>query len=383
MDLRPSSKARDRNHYDIFLQWIKVHSPFSYGAHDSLVNVASGVVASRSVNADQAVTIGTMAALTMTGKTYADVKLKRNDRVTSMSADRNKILLCGVEVEVNSTLLFLRVTCVTNDNAEMEGYLRHEFAKQPPALFDKGVMRKNTKSDLARVLKSKVSVHLSLPASPRYVLDGGHLLQSVPWPEEATYDQVCDQYVTYVLEHYGMQTIIVFDGYGNVTSTKVAEQQRRAQQNTSADIIFELEMKVTTRKKTFLGNATNKDRLIKKLMLKFEAKGMCVKQSTGDADWLIVSTAMDTAEAENAPVVVVGTDTDLLVMLVAQATAEMDLHMLFGRNPLQVYSIGEIQAAFENIKKHLMFAHAITGCDKCLWSLQSRKEEGTCGIRER
>ena len=70
-------------------------------------------------------------------------------------------------------------------------------------------------------------------------------------------------------------------------------------------------------------------------MLKFEAKGMCVKQSTGDADWLIVSTAMDTAEAENAPVVVVGTDTDLLVMLVAQATAEMDLHMLFGRNPLQ------------------------------------------------
>jgi len=81
-----------------------------------------------------------------------------------MSADRNKILLHGVEVEVNGTLLFLRVTCVINDNAEMEGHLRHEFAKQPPALFDKGVMRKNTKSDLARVLKSKVSVHC--PSQP-------------------------------------------------------------------------------------------------------------------------------------------------------------------------------------------------------------------------
>ena len=98
-------------------------------------------------------------------------------------------------------------------------------------------------------------------------------------------------------------------------------------------------------------------------MGKFEAKGVHVKQSTADADWLIVSTAMDTAKAEKVPIVVVGTDTDLLVMLVAQATRDMDLHMLFGRNALQRYSIGEIQEAFQNIKQHLMFVHAITGCD--------------------
>ena len=46
------------------------------------------------------------------------------------------------------------------ESDEMEGYLLHEFAKQPPSLFSKGLMRKNVKSGLAAILKSKVSVHL-------------------------------------------------------------------------------------------------------------------------------------------------------------------------------------------------------------------------------
>ena len=161
----------------------------------------------------------------MTGKTYDDMKLKRKDRVNSISGDRNEILIRGPEVEVNGTLLFLKITCVIKESAEMEGYLLHEFAKQPPSLFDKGLMRKNVKSGLASILKSKVSVHLTIAGRARFILDGGHLLQSLPWPENLTYDQVCDHYISYVLEHYGMEIIIVFDGTGSDSSTKVAEQQ--------------------------------------------------------------------------------------------------------------------------------------------------------------
>jgi len=97
-----------------------------------------------------------------------------------------------------------------------------------------------------------VNAQLGLPDGSRFILDGGHLLQSVPWPVDATYDQVCDQYTSYVLDHYGPETVIVFDGYGSASSTKAAEQKRRAQQNTSADIVFELNMKTTTSKKAFL-----------------------------------------------------------------------------------------------------------------------------------
>ena len=80
-------------------------------------------------------------------------------------------------------------------------------------------------------------------------------------------------------------------------------------------------MKSTTSKKAFLGTGRTKDRLSQKLKEKFEVIGILVKQNVADADWLIASnaiitsTAIDTAPTQNSPVVVVETDTDLLVMI--------------------------------------------------------------------
>ena len=61
--------------------------------------------------------------------------------------------------------------------------------------------------------------------------------------------------------------------------------------------------------------------------------------------------------------VVVGTDTDLLVMLVAQATTDMDLYMLCSTNPTTLYRVHEIQESLGKTSQHLMVLHAITGCD--------------------
>ena len=90
--------------------------------------------------------------------------------------------------------------------------------------------------------------------------------------------------------------------------------------------------------------------------------GVQVKQAQADADALIVSTALSLAESIK-PVVVVGTDTDLLVMLVAQATTNMDLYMLCCKNPTTVYRVHDIQGSIGNTSKYLMVLHAITGCD--------------------
>ena len=90
---------------------------------------------------------------------------------------------------------------------------------------------------------------------------------------------------------------------------------------------------------------------------------MIVKQDTADADHLIVSTALTLAQTERKPVVVVGTDIDLQVMLISQFSSDMDIHMLCHRNPTQLYTIGELQSAVGDMKQHLMFVHAISGCD--------------------
>lgn len=39
------------------------------------------------------------------------------------------------------------------DNSEMESYLRYEFVKQPHSSFDKGVMRKTTKTVMTNALR--------------------------------------------------------------------------------------------------------------------------------------------------------------------------------------------------------------------------------------
>ena len=85
-------------------------------------------------------------------------------------------------------------------------------------------------------------------------------------------------------------------------------------------------------------------------MEKFEDKKLTVKQSTTDADWLIVSTAVEDAQTHNIPSVVVGTDTDLLVIVEAQASPDMDFYLLCGWDPMQMYAIKEIQTSYVGIK---------------------------------
>ena len=41
----------------------------------------------------------------------------------------------------------------------------------------------------------------------------------------------------------------------------------------------------------------------------------------------------------------------------------MDIHLLCRRNPLQLYSFSELQSDVGDVKQHLMFVHAISGCD--------------------
>ena len=144
------------------------------------------------------------------------------------------------------------------------------------------------------------------------------VLQTVVWPQPSTYLGVCQSYISYTLKHYG--ATVVFDGYSSTTSTKVAEQTQRAQKCMSSDIIFNDNMPNTTTQAAFWANCNNKKRLIQTLCEIMLMAGIHVKQAEADADRLIVSTTLATAESEALPVIVVGTDTDLLVMLVAWVT---------------------------------------------------------------
>jgi len=160
--------------------------------------------------------------------------------------------------------------------------------------------------------------------------DGDHLLQTVVWPQQSTYDEVCQVYISYILKHYGLKCTVVFDGYGNISSTTAAEQRRRAQKCTSSDIIFYLNMPTASFQAAFLTNGNNK----KGWSTSFEKwclwpGFMWSRLRVMQTHWLCPqTTALALSQSEGLPVVVAGRDTDFLVMLVAQATPHVPRYII-------------------------------------------------------
>ena len=361
-DLRPSTLTRDDKDLDKFCQWLLVHPPFAGYQQDRLVSLSTGVVADATVNCDDAINVGHAAAAKITGKGFTDIKLHRSDKVKTMSDKDNTIAVRGKDTVVNPNLFFNRINCVLSRSSDLQEFFTYELAPQPPSLFSDGMMRKPTKSALGSLLKSFVTQQSHTPDKSIFVVDGGHLLQTVIWSQPAKYSDICQSYVSYTLRHFGIGTTVVFDGYGT-NSTKVAEQRRRAMKQTSSDIIFDENMQTTTTQAAFLANSSNKKRLISMLSEKMREAGIYVKQAEADADAMIVATVLSLAESQELPVTLVGTDTDLLVMLVAQTNPSASVYMLCRSSPTTIYNINEIQESIGTTSQHLMFIHAITGCD--------------------
>ena len=175
-DLRASNAARD---CEVFQNWLRDHFPFAHSDRYSLVSVATGTVADKTVNCDNAYAIGLQAAATVVDKSYTDIKLSRKDRVISISGSKDKVTVRGQEAVINPTLIFMRISCTIKDPSEMKQYMDYELSTSPPSLFDSGGMRKTDKSMLGAILKSS-TVHFSEPPeNAKFVIDGGHLLHVV------------------------------------------------------------------------------------------------------------------------------------------------------------------------------------------------------------
>ena len=110
-DMRACTTTRDGQHYTLFRNWFDDHSPFSYTDEHraSLICLSTGTVAPISANADHVFVIGRKFA---EHRNFADVRLKRNDRVISIETVINSVTIRDKVVEVDPTLLFMSVTCV-------------------------------------------------------------------------------------------------------------------------------------------------------------------------------------------------------------------------------------------------------------------------------
>ena len=82
-----------------------------------------------------------------------------------------------------------------------------------------------------------------------------------------------------------------------------------------------------------------------------------------DADAFISATALNLTSSTKKKVVVIADDTDIFVMLNYRRQKEM-MDIIFYQHRLQKgWSVESMSPQFVDVKEHLLFIHAMTGCD--------------------
>ncbi len=198
----------------------------------------------------------------------------------------------------------------------------------------------------------------------RYVLDGGALLHRVPWFKNESYSTIMDRYHKYVSSKYP-EAVIVFDGYESGPSPKDMVHLRR-NKLPGREVVFAKDMILTTRKEEVLSNTSNKVHFIQILIKYLEEKRIKCLQAKEDADVLIVQTAVKSASS--CDTVLIGEDTDLLVLLLYHADPK-GKNLYFTSEPKKgkdqkIWDIKAVQECLgQGVCRRLLFGHAILGCD--------------------
>jgi len=334
-------------------------------SNQELMSIATGVVGGNTINCDSAVEVGTTAMKKILGKTFGDIHLHRKDKVLPLSSVTNSVKVREKLIPVNTMQLFNRIVCVIKADQDFASCLEYELAPRPLSLFDDISMRKTQKSVMYDDIESVAGSQQTYPEESTVVIDGGFLLRRVIWPQHGSYSDIYSAYVTYVQKHYGTNNVvIVFDSYSDAPSTKGVEQNRRAMKLQSTEILFTDDMPITIYQERFLTNGKNKARFIQGLTGHLELAGIQVKHAVADADTLIVRTAIELST--NNTVSVVGTDVDLLILLIQLSKQDSKLYLYkpgAGKCPDKVFSISFIQQHLPNACRTLLFLHAMTGCD--------------------
>ena len=284
-DMAKAKQARDWRDTLAAVQYIQEINPFS--PDPTLRNIATGVHTHTTVNVITAKNVGTKILQSMDGKTAAEYTFKKKDQVVTFNT-KSSVKIDGDEVQVDPQLLFQTLIIVAQTSDELELAFKYELCSHPPPLFNALLMlREPHKPALADAIWDLFPPDVpEIPADFQYVLDGGALVQRIPWSRRAIYKDIFNTYTEYVMRKY-CEAIVVFDGYEG-TSTKDINHQKRSNGKAGATVTFTVDMRTTMKKDQFLGNKQNKQCFIRMLAKELEKKNCETYHASRDADVLIV-----------------------------------------------------------------------------------------------
>jgi len=261
------TKARQAHHWKdtlTVLSYLQEQNPFSNDP--SLRNIATGEHALSTVNVDTLTSVGAAILKSMDGLTPAEYTFKRKDQAVTLGM-KSSVRIDGDQIQVDPQLLFQRLVIVAQKCDELELALKYELCSYPPALFDSSLLLSEAKKPaLADAIWGLIGPYVpadNVVDGSQYVLDGGALLQRIPWSHGSTYKDICHQYTEYVRKKYG-KAVVVFDGYES-NNTKDMTHHRRSKGKTGTTVTFTADMIVTMQKEQFLANRQNKQTFLSML----------------------------------------------------------------------------------------------------------------------
>lgn len=132
------------------------------------------------------------------------------------------------------------------------------------------------------------------------------------------------------------------------------------------NVVLTPKMVMILKKEEFLANIENRQLFINLLGKSLETEGRMVVHTSGDADGLIVRKAIESAQRRET--VLIGDDTDLLVLLCCHAVTDSK-NVYFQLEPKakakkrRVWDIMETMKALGDVCNNILFIHALVGCD--------------------
>ena len=208
----------------------------------------------------------------------------------------------------------------------------------------------------------------SVPSRSTYVQDGGSLMFQVKLLRGATFSQIFEDYERYVMSNFGENAEIVFDGGYDKASMKDTVHLRRTNGKVRQEVKFSESMKLTKTCKEFLLNCNNKQRFLQNLTSSLNNSSLKAIQAEGDADVLIIQTALQ--RSETMPTVLIVEDTDLLILLIAHAESKHNIFFMsqakVGAKKPKLWDIQHVKTRLGPLLCQHILLRPLFGCDTTL-----------------
>jgi hypothetical protein len=183
-----ATRNRDAKDLQSILDYFEERKPFSKNTKE-LRSLSSGLIAEGSVNVDSAKTVGEAILVSMEGMAVSKHKFLKKEQVNNI-ASCVYVSVDGEKIEIDPQQLYKRLLVAGIGSIELTTLFQYELCSYPSSLFDtKLLMRQADKADLQNGLLKKVPtcVKNKQPIGVVHVIDGGAMLQRLPWPKATSY----------------------------------------------------------------------------------------------------------------------------------------------------------------------------------------------------